>query len=392
MPGSERESRRTEARLDGTTADGSTVEVVVRGPYASEVAPLAIRAALRVVGNGPVAPKYDPNGFAGIIGQSAPIREVFRLLERVGPTTATVLITGENGTGKELAARALHDLSPRKAKRFVAVNCAAIPAELLESEFFGHKRGAFTGAVVDKPGLFEMADGGTFFMDEIGDMAPSLQVKLLRVLQEGTFMPVGGTETKRADVRVVAATNQDLIAMVRSGKFREDLYYRLNVVSLRLPPLREREGDIPLLVQRFFDRMQKRTGQKKRVSEGLLHRWMREPWNGNVRELENEVEKRWVLSGDDEVIGEDLFDDDVPLQRSSVPPAPGSSMPPPPPVGTSMKDAVEALERRMITEALERHAGNKTRAASDLGISRRNLIRKVHAYGFASFDEGDDEG
>ena len=373
-------------RVEADGPDGIHVTLEMSGDNSKELAKPAIKSAMRTILNGAAAPRYETPGTFGIIGKSPPMRDLFRMMERLAATNATVLITGENGTGKELVARALHDISPRKAKRFVAVNCAAIPSELLESEFFGHKRGSFTGAVVEKQGLFEVADGGTFFMDEIGDMAPQLQVKILRVLQEGTFTPVGGTETRKVDVRIIAATNQDLTAMVKAGTFREDLYYRLHVVALKVPPLRERLDDVPPLVQYFMERLQKKHGGKKRISEGLLARLMQLSWPGNVRELENEMEKLWVLSGKDEVIGELVFDEEVdqfsPRARPTV--QRQSSLPPTPPHGTSLPDAVEALERRMITAALERASGNKTRAAEELGISRRNLIRKVQSYGFAS--------
>ena len=337
-------------------------------------------------------PKPHPT----IVGRSASMLALFKMLERIRQSDATVLVLGENGTGKELVARGIHQASRRGTKSFVATNCSAFNDNLLESEMFGHRRGAFTGAVVDKPGLFETADGGTFFMDEVGDMSPALQVKLLRVLQEGTFMPVGGTDGKKVDVRIVAATNRDLATMVKAGSFREDLYYRLHVVSLRVPPLRERRDDIPVLVSHFLAKLEKREKRQKLLTPRTLDRLMAHEWPGNVRELENEMERLWVLSGDDGVIDEDLLSPAIgkrrlpltaPIPASAAPVAPASpSLPaaPPAPVvppGTSMPDAVEALERKMIGDELKKARGNKTKAADALGISRRNLIRKVQAYG-----------
>jgi len=336
----------------------------------------------------------------GIVGDSPPMRELFRLLSRVGPSEATVLVTGENGTGKELVARAIHGSSRRNEGAFVAVNCSAFQDELLESELFGHVRGAFTGAVADKPGLFAAADDGTLFLDEVGDMSPALQVKLLRVLQEGTFQPVGGVETRRVDVRIVAATNRDLGERVAGGEFREDLYYRLNVVHLRVPPLRERPGDIDRLVSTFVARLAERhSGPPKRLSAEVMARFQAHRWPGNVRELENEVERLWVLSGDEPLIGPEHLSREI--SRAPSQPAPpgttgvgrGDGDGPVPcashlehrPDGT-LPEAVEALERWMIARALERHGGNKTRAAAELGVSRRNLIRKVQAY---DLDGGD---
>ena len=360
--------------------------------------------------------------YAGLVGRSTPMRDLFRMLERIRATSATILVTGENGTGKELVARAIHAQSARGNKRFVATNCGAFNDNLLESELFGHKRGSFTGAVGDKPGLFEVADGGTFFMDEVGDMSPALQVKLLRVLQEGVFLPVGATEPRQVDVRIVAATNRDLATMVQRGTFREDLFYRLHVVALRVPALRERAEDIPLLVAHFLAKLATRDKHEKVLAAGTRARLMAHRWPGNVRELENEIERLWVLAGDATVISEEHLSpaiaratpppsvdsgrasqpsgrrDSYPsAARDSYPGAardssPGAPRDPyseaPREPGTaddlfSMKlpAAVEALERRMIVEGLARARGNKTRAAEDLGISRRNLIRKVQALG-----------
>jgi transcriptional regulator with PAS, ATPase and Fis domain len=279
-----------------------------------------------------------------------------------------VLIQGDNGTGKELIARAVHYGSPRRDRRFVAQNCSAFNDNLLDSELFGHRRGSFTGAFADKQGLFEAADGGTFFLDEIGDMSPSLQVKLLRVLQEGTFIPVGDTALRTVDVRVIAATNRDLKGMVERGEFREDLYYRINVINIVVPPLRERKDDIPMLVDHFLKKQVRGRKEKRRLSRGCLEHLLAYPWPGNVRELENEIERLVVLAGDNKIIGEDFLSPRI-RQRGED----GSA---------GLPAAVEALERTMIHDALERHRGNKTRAAQELRISRRNLIRLAQRYGF----------
>jgi transcriptional regulator with GAF, ATPase, and Fis domain len=323
--------------------------------------------------------------YAGIVGRSAPMRALFRMLERLRATDATVLVTGENGTGKELVARALHTQSRRAVGRFVATNCGALQDTLLESELFGHRRGAFTGAVSDKPGLFEVADGGTFFLDEVGDMSPALQVKLLRVLQEGVFFPVGAVEPRRVDVRVVAATNRELGALVARGTFREDLFYRLNVVTLRVPPLRERADDIPLLVGHFLARLAARDGRTKTPSPGVLAALWAHRWPGNVRELEHELERLWVLGGPNTTLVEAHLSKTI--ARRAVDPAASSDADTEAPAlessraGLTLPAAVERLERRMIGDALARTGGNKSHAALLLGVSRRNLIRKVRALG-----------
>ncbi|HUS63141.1 MAG TPA: sigma 54-interacting transcriptional regulator [Kofleriaceae bacterium] len=305
--------------------------------------------------------------YRGITGRSAPMQELYHLLERLEGAESTVLIQGENGTGKELVARAIHASSTRAGRRFVVQNCSAFNDSLLDSELFGHKRGSFTGAIADKPGLFEVADTGTFFLDEIGDMSPSLQVKVLRVLQEGTFTAVGDTEPRQVDVRIIAATNRDLRAMVSRGDFREDLYYRIHVIHVVIPPLRERGEDLELLSDQFLD------GSGKRLSDACRAVMRAYSWPGNVRELENEIERLVVLSGDAEVIDEALLSPRIREPRT-VEAAPGA-------LGGTLPEAIEALERRMIAAALARHAQNRTRAADELGISRRNLIRLVQKYG-----------
>ncbi len=310
--------------------------------------------------------------YQSIIGSAAPMQALYALLDRVATSDSTVLITGDNGTGKELVAKAIHAKSHRASQAFVVQNCSAFNDNLLDSELFGHKRGAFTGAVVDKKGLFEAADRGTFFLDEIGDMSPTLQVKVLRVLQEGTFIPVGGTDTKHVDVRVVAATNRDLKSMVEAGTFREDLYYRINVINLGLPPLRERLEDIEILVEHF---LKKHAGVGKRLSTECLSLMKAYAWPGNVRELENEIERLVVLSGDSPILAAEMLSDR--MRRLT----PASAMPSRAGVQThSLPEAVKALERRMIHAALVEHDWNKTRAAAQLQVSRRNLIRLVQKY------------
>ena len=337
---------------------------------------LLAEAAREVAGRAR-APMLDRarQAYDALIGQSPPMQALYTMLDRVSRSDATVLIQGENGTGKELVARAIHEGSARAARPFVITNCSAFNDNLLDSELFGYKRGAFTGAVSDKPGLFEIADTGTFFLDEIGDMSPALQVKVLRVIQEGTYSPVGDTETRRVDVRIIAATNRDLRAMVAAGQFREDLYYRIHVINMVLPALRERADDIGRLVEHFLAR-HRLGGRDKRVTEACAARLTAYPWPGNVRELENEIERAVVLAGDEPIIDEDQLS---PRIRHHVA-ADGAPVPAPLDL-RSLPQALEALERRMIVDALRRHHHNKTRAAAELKVSRRNLIRLVQKYG-----------
>jgi len=333
------------------------------------------RVAVRVH-NELAAPYRTRYSYDAIIGRAPPMQDLYRLLDRVAHSDSTVLIQGENGTGKELVARAIHYNSARKHRRFVVQNCSAFNDNLLDSELFGHRRGAFTGAIADKQGLFEVADEGTFFLDEIGDMSPSLQVKVLRVLQEGTFTAVGDTEPKKVDVRIIAATNRDLKGMVERGTFREDLYYRIHVINMVIPPLRERPDDIDLLVDHFVV-AHGRGRRSKRLSDACRARLRAYQWPGNVRELENEIERLLVLSGDERMIEEGLLSSRM-RQEPAEERAAGALADEPP---GNLPDAIESLERRMIAAALVRHQGNKTRAADDLGISRRNLIRLVQKYG-----------
>jgi transcriptional regulator with PAS, ATPase and Fis domain len=314
--------------------------------------------------------------YDSIIGRSPPMQELYQLLDRISRSDSTVLIQGENGTGKELVARAIHYNSARKHRRFVVQNCSAFNDNLLDSELFGHVRGAFTGAISDKRGLFEVADQGTFFLDEIGDMSPVLQVKVLRVLQEGTLQPVGGTEPRQVDVRIIAATNRDLRAMVERGEFREDLYYRIHVINLVIPPLRDRAGDLEVLADHFLSK-HARGKKARRLSEECRARLRNYSWPGNVRELENEIERLLVLAGDERVIAADLLSARIRDGDSGPGPADDGAVET---AAGNLPDALRTLERKMIVAALSRHGGNKTRAADELGISRRNLIRLAQKY------------
>jgi transcriptional regulator with GAF, ATPase, and Fis domain len=323
--------------------------------------------------------------FENIVGNSRSMQEVFGLLEKIVQSESTVLIHGESGTGKELVARAIHYNGPRAKKPFVVQNCSAFNDNLLESALFGHAKGAFTGAIKDKKGLFEIADGGTFFLDEVGDMSPALQVKLLRVLQEGTFTPVGATEVKQVDVRVIAATHKDLQKMVERGEFREDLYYRINVIKMVVPPLRERLDDLPLLCEHFLRKHHRGKGRAPTLSPDALAACQRYGWPGNIRELENEIERLLVLGGDYEELPAELLS---PRVRDAEPAAAAARPPARAPFEAyratpagNLKDAVEALEREMINQGLIRTHWNKSQLAKELGISRSNLIQKCTYYG-----------
>jgi len=310
--------------------------------------------------------------FDQIIASSPAMDGVFDVMEKVAATDATVLIVGETGTGKDLVARAIHYSGPRKDKRFVAQNCAALPDTLLESELFGHVRGAFTGAHADKRGLFEMADRGTIFLDEVAEMQPGMQVRLLRVLQDGEIRPLGSSETRTVDVRVIAATNRDLRKDVEEGKFREDLYYRLRVVEVALPPLRERKTDIPLLAHHFLDSVNAKMGRNlKGFTNAAIDRLVAYKWNGNVRELENEIERAVALAGDVDAISEEMLSEQI---RGAVPRA--GPFPDPLPGEATLNDAVDGLKRRMILAAIE-ETGSKTRAAEKLGIPRQSLQKMM---------------
>ncbi len=333
--------------------------------------------------------------FGDIVGRSKVMEALFRQMEMVAPRAATCLIVGESGTGKELVANALHEHSPRRGGPFLPINCAAIPAEILESELFGHERGAFTGAISRKAGKFEIAHGGSLFLDEIGELPLDMQVKLLRVLEQREFMRVGGTETIRVDIRLIAATNQDLEAAVEQGRFRSDLYYRLKVVTLRIPPLRERREDIPLLAEYFLGtlgRENDRTGM--RFTPDALRALMGHRWEGNVRELKNLIESLIVLCTHDEIGPRDLPDE---YRRGLEAEEPAMATPHAVPAGQRGDHeaflavpegaTMEEIERRAILSALERTGGNRTQAAEMLGIGLRTLQRKLKEYRLAGHTE-----
>jgi two-component system nitrogen regulation response regulator GlnG len=360
----------------------------------------AARAMRQVVSYQPLLEREDYE--LGIIGRSPAMQEVFKLIGQLAASDATALITGESGTGKELVARAIYHHSRRSQQPFLAVNCAAIPEQLLESELFGHEKGAFTGATHQRIGRFEQCHGGTLFLDEIGDMSPATQTKILRVLQDGTFERVGGNETVRVDVRVIAATNQDLERAVAEKRFREDLFYRLNVVRVRLPPLRERPGDIPLLAEYFLRRGAQKLGQPpRRLSTEALALLERHPWPGNVRELENALEHALVVAKGDTILPADLPDG---LRAPTPPLSPGraSALTPPVPSATTGEDAevatlaarlfawarshphrkvIEAVERELVVQALKETRGNQVRAAQLLGMTRATLRKRIEQFG-----------
>ncbi|MDM7914157.1 MAG: sigma-54-dependent transcriptional regulator [Candidatus Eisenbacteria bacterium] len=311
--------------------------------------------------------------FQSLIGKSPPMLELYRMIDQIAPSSASVLITGESGTGKEVVARAIHNLSPRSAARFVAINCAAIPETLLESEIFGHEKGAFTGATASRPGTFELADKGTLFLDEIGEMPAALQSKLLRVLEERKVRRVGGQRETPVDVRVLAATNMDVEQRMGAGHFREDLYFRLNVFTLHIPPLRERPEDIPLLAQSFLEEYAQEN-QKPVVgfAEETLQLLMQYDWPGNVRELRNAIQRAVILSKEEEI------------QPSQLPPAVRPSVRKNPTKAGSLSVSVgtplSEVEKAVILETLEACGGNKTRASGLLGISTKTLHMKLRSY------------
>jgi DNA-binding NtrC family response regulator len=317
--------------------------------------------------------------FENIVGMSRPMQEVFRLIEKVADTDSTVLVQGESGTGKELVARALHYNSKRKERYLVPVNCGAIPETLLESELFGHVKGAFTGATTNRIGRFEAANGGTLFLDEVGDMSPSLQVKLLRVLQSHEFEPVGSTKTRKVDVRVIAATNRRLEEMVEKALFREDLYYRLSVIPIRIPPLRERIEDIPLLSAYFlesFCRLRKR--KLRPFGQDVVDALMRYDWPGNVRELENLVERLVILAEGDRVALADLPEKFLNGHSAAAAAAPAI-----PEDGLDFNHLVDEFENRLIAAAMAKARGNKNLAAQFLGLKRTTLVEKLKKKGLA---------
>lgn len=319
-----------------------------------------------------------------IIGRSAVMENVFRLIDRVAPARSTVLITGESGTGKELAAKAIHESSPRADKAFVAVNCSNIPSELLESELFGHTKGAFTGAVAVKKGLFEVADGGSIFLDEIGDLRPEIQVRLLRVIQEREFTAIGDTAPRKVDVRIIAATNVDLKEAVRNGTFREDLYYRLSVVPVELPALRERREDILPLTQHFIRKYNEENGRiiSENVSPEVLSLLENYYYPGNVRELENIIERAVVIAPTDEITVDCLRAEVVNpnLARESMRDSEGTSADIDISRGVNFYDEVRRFETDIIRRALEQTGGHQSRAARLLGLNATTLNSKIKTY------------
>jgi DNA-binding NtrC family response regulator len=310
--------------------------------------------------------------FGKLVGSSAPMQEVYNLIGRVAPTSASVLIAGESGTGKELVAETIHELSRRKDKGLFAVNCGAVSPNLIESELFGHEKGSFTGADKRHLGYFERAAGGTLMLDEITEMTPELQVKLLRVLESGKFLRVGGNDPIEADVRIIAASNRDLTESVKSGALREDLYYRLNVFTIQLPPLRDRGTDIELLAQHFLDILNAAEGTEKRWSPSALRALAKRPWRGNVRELRNAVHKAFILA--DREIGEDAIEAPEPIRNGEATSTADGKL------EVSIGSEIAAVEKRLILATLDHFEGDKRKAADTLGISLKTLYNRLSVY------------
>ena len=336
---------------------------------------------------GEVQSKYR---FENIVGQCQKMQEIYRLIAKVAPTPSTVLITGESGTGKELVARAIHYHSQRKDRQFIPVDCAVLSENLLESELFGHVKGSFTGAIVTKPGLFQVADGGSLFLDEIGNISLAMQSKLLRVIQEREFTPVGGTKLKKVDIRLIAATNRDLQEKIKEGTFREDLFYRLNIVPIHLPPLRERQEDIPLLAQHFLIKYCQEMGKNpKRISPAVMEMFLRYSWPGNIRELENIIERAVIMSDEEEILPRHF---PFPLQDSQE----GISFHVPQnsdelrELKRHLRDkAVEEAERLFVLDALTRNDWNVTRSSKEVGMLRQNFQALMRKYNIRIEDRED---
>jgi DNA-binding NtrC family response regulator len=322
-------------------------------------------------------------GYRNIVGESTGMKKIFDIINTVSCSKSTVLLTGKSGTGKELVARAIHYKSPRKDGPFIKMNCAALPSELMESELFGHEKGAFTGALRRYHGRFERASGGTLLLDEISEMSPVLQAKLLRVLQEREFEPVGSSETIKVDVRIIATTNRDIESQIKNGDFREDLYYRLNVITINIPPLKERIGDIPLLVKHFLEKYNRENGKAiEGASEPLMKKWQSLEWPGNVRELENAVERAVVMCRGKILDVQDAEAADTGISKKSEMQSSGII------AGRSIAD----MERELILKTLEAHNGNRTLAATTLDISVRTLRNKLAEYGMMdAFKHGADD-
>ncbi len=320
--------------------------------------------------------------FVGMVGTSPVMQQVRFLIQQVAKTDANVLILGESGTGKEVVARNIHVLSHRCDGPFVPINCGAIPAELLESELFGHEKGAFTGAISTRKGRFELAQGGTIFLDEIGDMPLPMQVKLLRVLQEGTFYPVGGREQKKIDIRLVSATNAQLPELVKQGRFREDLYYRIKGITLETPALDERREDVPLLIQHFLQQVAAKSAQNVQLAAPALQWFLLRPWPGNVRELRNTLESVVAIARHGVVQLADIQLLHLDAQESAFADV---QLPP----GSSLDEQVRQLEIRLLSEALTTHQGNRSQAARQLGLSRQGLLKKIERYGLQQMGQTD---
>jgi DNA-binding NtrC family response regulator len=365
----------------------TAVEAIKQGAYDYLTKPFDMEEFLiivkRFLDHRRLAAEYDRlrqevegrRGFCGIIGTSPPMRKLFSLIDQVAKTDATVLIQGENGTGKELVAKAIHATSQRKEGPLVTISCAAIPEYLLEAEFFGYEKGAFTGAIQRKPGHFELADGGTLFLDEIGEIPLHLQAKFLRVIQERSLLHIGGRTPISLDVRILCATQKDLHAEVSAGRFREDLFYRINVVSMHVPPLRERRSDIPLLIECFLEKHRQNMEQELSIIPATMDRLLCHAYPGNVRELENAIERAMILCRGGEI------------QPSHLPEEIGKDMAlsacfsPPFPFEPSLADSLQRCEKFFIAQALDMTAGKKGKAAEILGISRKHLWDKIRQYG-----------
>ncbi len=378
------------------TAD-TAVEAMKEGAYDFIPKPFQIKDLQSIVQEALESRKAAPAGaetrreksrhFGCLVGESPQMRRIYDLIRRVAGTRSNILILGESGTGKELVAKAIHQESPRRDRRFVTINCAGIPENLIESELFGYRKGAFTGAATDREGLFSAADGGTVFLDEVGELSPAIQVKLLRVIQERTFTAVGGTEEKSVDVRFIAATNKDLEKAVIDNSFREDLYFRLNVITLGIPPLREREGDLPLLAQHFLEKYCLDLGKDiRKISAYAMDILKQYPFPGNVRELENIVERSVTLETSNIVLPESLTlsnfrraADRYNRRRLDLTPE-----------GVELDKVLEALERDYVLKALEMARGSKPKAAELLGISLRSLRYRLDKLG-AQSDGGEPE-
>jgi two-component system nitrogen regulation response regulator NtrX len=372
----------------------SAVRAIKMGAFDFVEKPLSLEKTVLVVSNALKQRRLEAENRAlrarvdrheTMVGESYSMRQLREQVAMAAPTNGRVLIYGENGTGKELVARTIHALSRRRTGTFVEVNCAAIPEELIESELFGHVRGAFTGAVADRRGKFEVADGGTIFLDEIGDMSLKTQAKVLRVLQEQTMEPVGGTTRIKVDARVVAATNKELQAEIRAGRFREDLYFRLNVIPIFVPPLRDRQEDIPLLADHFMAQLAREYGRRaKSFTTGARAALQRYPWPGNVRELRNVIERLIIMVPGEAISPADLsFLDPTALAQPEIGAAPVERI--------TLHEARERFERDLILRTLAEQQGNMSRTAEVLGVERSNLYRKMKAFGIAPSRKVDEE-